>query len=98
MDEQLVEKMAEIIENGRALVVDVRGSDPLGVMKPLSSLEVARQLITELGLVQLDEDQSLPKINQYEEKMRSRLTIPSATMIAQQDMLKAGFKRVKCGK
>lgn len=30
----------------------------------------------------------LPKTNSYEDKMRSRLTVPSAILVGQQDMLK----------
>ncbi len=42
----------------------------------------------------LSDDQSLPKTNPPEDRMRSRLTIPSATIIVQRDMLAANFRRV----
>lgn len=40
------------------------------------------------NLFELASDQTLPKTNPSEDKMRSRLTIPSAILLAQQDMLK----------
>ena len=40
-------------------------------------------------------DRELPKTNPYEDKMRSRLTVPSAILVGQQDMLKAGYKLIE---
>ncbi len=45
-------------------------------------------------LAVLDDDQSLPKTNDSEDRMRSRLTIPSATVVVQQDMKDNNWKKM----
>jgi hypothetical protein len=50
-------------------------------------LEQADQILSISGIVILDEDQSLPDV--------TRKNISELGQIAQQDMLKAGFRRIK---
>ena len=92
MDKQLVEKVAEKLYE----LDGYSGWEESG--DKYDYLEYANRLITDLNLVQLDEDQSLPT-NPYEEFIPVGFALSSrAWKSAIIDMLNAGFKKVKeCG-
>lgn len=90
---ELVEQMAEWEFNHTGLV-SATPFKKLPYFTKKAYLDSARQLITDLKLVQLDEDQSLPK-QSYASAAHIGADSYGGYKDAQQTMLNAKFKKVK---
>ena len=90
-DEELREKMAEIIRKGEGIWNYGHTTKEI--------LALVKEWYKEAGYVRLAKDQSLPRsrYGEYQESAAGKIFIPTETKVDPDDMLKVGWRKVEIG-